>query len=142
MLDFFELMLGSMTMIEYENKFFGLLKYMRFIKDEEVKIQRFLSGMPSFYKEKIQYYEPMTLTETILKAKYLYEKGKDRESMKKYWKDKKKDKSDQRKRGFKPLFNRNIPNKNHPDQPTKDESKREDSLGKRGRPPIQCWGWK
>jgi hypothetical protein len=142
MQEFFELRLGSMTMTEYENKFLGLLKYVGFIKDEKVKIQRFLSGLPSFYKEKIQYDEPRTLTETIRKAKYLYEKGKGRESLQKYWKDKKKEKSDQRRKGFKPPFNRNIPNKNQQDQSAKDESKREESLGKRGRPPIQCWGCK
>jgi hypothetical protein len=32
-----------MTMVEYEKKFLGLLKYVRFINDEKVKIQRFLS---------------------------------------------------------------------------------------------------
>jgi hypothetical protein len=81
MQDFFELRLGSMTMAEYENKFLGLLKYVGFIKDEKVKIQRFLSGLPSFYKEKIQYDETKTSIETIRKDKYLYEKGKGRESL-------------------------------------------------------------
>jgi hypothetical protein len=33
-------------------------------------------------------------------------------------------------------------NKNHQDQYAKDDSKKEDFLGKRGRPPIQCWGCK
>jgi hypothetical protein len=61
MQDFFELGLGSMTMEEYENKFLGFLKYVGFIKDEKVKIHRFLSGLPSFYKDKIQYDEPRTL---------------------------------------------------------------------------------
>jgi hypothetical protein len=42
--------LGSMSMEEYENKLLGLLKYVRFIKDEKVKIHRFLSGISSFYK--------------------------------------------------------------------------------------------
>jgi hypothetical protein len=50
MQDFFELRLGSMTMVEYGKKLLGLLKYVGFIKDEKVKIQRFLSGLPSFYK--------------------------------------------------------------------------------------------
>jgi hypothetical protein len=59
-----------------------------------------------------------------------------------HWKDKKKEKFDQRKKGFKPPFHRNEPNKNHQDRYAKDESKKEDSLGKRGRPPIQCWGCK
>jgi hypothetical protein len=131
-----------MTMADYENKFVGLLKYVGFIKDEKVKVHRFLSRLPSFYKEKIQYDEPRTLTETIKKAKYLYEQGKGKDSLHKYWKDKKKEKYDQSKKGFKPPFNRNRPNKNNQDQCSKDESKREYSLGKGGRPPIQCWGVK
>jgi hypothetical protein len=45
MQEFFELRLGSMTMVEYEKKFLGLLKYVRFIGDEKVKIQIFLSGL-------------------------------------------------------------------------------------------------
>jgi hypothetical protein len=49
-------------MIEYENKFLGLVKYVGFIKDEKVKIHRFLSGLSSFYKKKIQYDDPRTLT--------------------------------------------------------------------------------
>jgi hypothetical protein len=53
MQDLFELRLGSMTMAEYEKNFLGLLNYVRFIGDEKVKIQRFLSGFPTFYKEKI-----------------------------------------------------------------------------------------
>jgi hypothetical protein len=32
-------------MDEYEKRFFELLKYVDFIKDEKVKIQRFLSGL-------------------------------------------------------------------------------------------------
>jgi len=87
MQDLFELMLGSMTMGEYEKKFLGLLKYVGFIKDEMAKIHIFLSGLPSFYKDNIQYDEPITLTETIKKAKYLYEQGKGREYLQKYWED-------------------------------------------------------
>jgi hypothetical protein len=78
MQEFFELKLGSMTMGEYEKKFLVLLKYVGFIKDEKVKIQIFFRGLPSFYKEKIQYDEPRTSIETIMKAKYLYEQGKGR----------------------------------------------------------------
>jgi hypothetical protein len=54
MQEFFEIRLGSMTMEEYEKNFLGLLKYVRFIGDEKVKIRRFLSGFPAFYKEKYQ----------------------------------------------------------------------------------------
>jgi hypothetical protein len=42
-----------MTMDGYEKSFIELLKYVGFIKDEKVKIQRFLGGLPSFYSDKI-----------------------------------------------------------------------------------------
>jgi hypothetical protein len=38
MKEFFELMLGSMTIDEYERRVLELLKYVSFIKDEPVKI--------------------------------------------------------------------------------------------------------
>jgi hypothetical protein len=69
MKEFFELKLGSMTIDEYERRFLELLKYVSFIKDEQVKIQRYLSGMPSFISDKIQYDDPKTLEETIRRDK-------------------------------------------------------------------------
>jgi hypothetical protein len=140
MQEFFELRLGSMTMEEYEKNFFKLLKYVRFIGDNKVKIQIFLIGFPTFYKEKIKYDEPNTLTEAIKKAKYLYEQGHGRESLQKSWKEKKNVKSSQRRKGFKPPFNRNGPNRENQDQYAKGDLKKKDCLGKRGIPPIQCWG--
>jgi hypothetical protein len=131
-----------MTMAEYEKNFLGLLKYVKFISDEKVKMQRFLSGLPAFYKEKIKYDEPKTLTKAIRKAKYMYEQGQGRESLQKSWKDKKNEKFDQRRKGFKNSFHRNEPNRNHQYQYAKGDFKKQDSLGKRGRPPIQCWGCK
>jgi hypothetical protein len=64
-----------MTMAKYEKKFLGLLKYVKFIGDEKVKIHIFLSRLPTFFKEKIKYDEPKTLTEDIRKDKYLYKYG-------------------------------------------------------------------
>ena len=61
MKEFFELNLGSMTMDEYERRLLELLRYVDFIKDEQVNIQRFLSGIPSIYSDKIQYDDPRTL---------------------------------------------------------------------------------
>jgi hypothetical protein len=58
MKDFFELKLERMTMDEYAKIFFELLKYVDFIKDEKFKIQRFMSGLKSFYIDKIQYDNP------------------------------------------------------------------------------------
>jgi hypothetical protein len=44
MKEFFDLRLGSMIMGECENKFLGLIKYVGFIKDDKIKIQKNLSG--------------------------------------------------------------------------------------------------
>jgi hypothetical protein len=73
MKEFFELKLGSMTIDEYERNFLELLKYVPFIKDEAVKIQRYLSGLPPSIGDKIQYDDPKTMEETIRRAKFLYE---------------------------------------------------------------------
>ena len=53
MQEFFELRLGSMTMVDYEKKFLGLLKYVEFINNEKVKIQRFLSGLLAFINKRL-----------------------------------------------------------------------------------------
>ena len=107
MKEFFELKLGTMKMEEYEKWFFELLKYVDFIKDEKVKIQRFLSGFPSFYSDNIQYDNPKTLDETIRRARQIYEKTKGRSIFQKAWNDKMKEKKYQRKKGFKPPFFKN-----------------------------------
>jgi hypothetical protein len=65
MKELFELKLGNMTMNEYDKRIFELLKYVNFIKDEKVKIERFLSGLPSLYSDNIQYDNPKTLEEAI-----------------------------------------------------------------------------
>ena len=89
-------------MEEYANKFLELLRYARYIKDDKVKIQRFPSGIPQSYKDKIEFYEPRTLEEAIRKAKYFYEQNKRKPDIHKAWKAKKNEKFDQRKKGFKP----------------------------------------
>jgi hypothetical protein len=73
MKEFFELKLGSMTIDEYERRVLEMLKYVSFIKDKQVNIQRYLSGFPSFISNKIQYDDPKTLEETIRRVKFLYE---------------------------------------------------------------------
>jgi hypothetical protein len=76
--EFFELKLGSMTIDKYERRFLELLKYVSFIKDEQVNIHRCLSGLPSFIKDKIQYDDPKTLEETIRRAKCIYDQHRGR----------------------------------------------------------------
>jgi hypothetical protein len=139
MKEFFEIKLGSMTIDEYDKRFLELLKYVSFIKDETVKIQRYLSGFPSFTSEKIQYDDPKTLEETIRRAKCLYDQQKARATFQKAWEDNKKFKMDQRKKGAKPPFFRNNPQGHKtPKEP------RTIGIGIKGprQPPMQCWGCK
>jgi hypothetical protein len=107
MKDLFELKLGSMAIHEYERRFLELLKYVSFIKDETVRIQRYLSGFPSFSSDNIQYDDTNTLEETIRQDKCLYNQQKARPTFQKSWGDKNKFKMDQRKKGTKPPFFRN-----------------------------------
>jgi hypothetical protein len=50
---FFELKLGGMIMDEYYKRLFEFYKYVGFIKDNNVKIQIFLNGLPYLYSENI-----------------------------------------------------------------------------------------
>ena len=122
--------LGQQTMEEYANKFLELLRYVRYIKDEKVKVQRFLSGLPQSYKDRIEFYEPGTLEEAIRKAKYFYEQSKGKPDYHKAWKDKKNEKCDQRKKGFKPS---NF--WNQPKQPSQAEKQPSRAMGEKPRDP-------
>ena len=83
------------------------MRYVRYIKDEKVKIQHFLSGLPQSCKDRIEFYEPRTLEEAIRNAKYCYEQRKGKPDYHNTWKNKKNENSDQRKKGFKPYSFRN-----------------------------------
>ena len=100
--EFHELRLGQLTMEEYESKFLELLRYVRYIRDDKVKIQCFLSGLPQEYKYVIEFDEPRTLEEVIRKAKYCYDQNKSKLDIHKAWKDKNNENSGQGKKRFKP----------------------------------------
>ena len=101
-----------------------LLKYVPFIKDETVKIQRYLSGLPPSIGENIQYDDPKTMEETIRRVKCLYEQKREKHTFRKAWDDQRKFKKEERQKGNKPPFFRMV------------------EVGEQ-RPrqtPIQCWG--
>jgi hypothetical protein len=139
MKEFFELKLGSMTIYEYERRFLKLLKYVSFIKDEIVKIQRYLSGLPPFISDKIQYDDPKRLKETLRRDKCLYDQQKARPFFEKASEDNKKFKMDQRKKGSKPPFFGNNPQGQQ--MPKETRTIETWSQGPR-QPPMQCWGCK
>ena len=103
--DLFEIKLGSMTMDSYENKFLEILKYADFIKDEKLKIQRFLSGIPEYYRDNIQYDRPRNLKDEIWKDKHLYEQNKSKAPYQNNWKDIKKKKKNTSERKVSNLQN-------------------------------------
>ena len=63
-------------MEEYANKLLELLRYVRYIKDEKVKIQCFLRGIPQSYRDRIEFDEYRTVEEAIRKDKYCYDHNK------------------------------------------------------------------
>jgi hypothetical protein len=139
MKEFFELKLGSMTIDEYEQRFLELLKYVTFIKDETVKIQRYLSGLPPSIGDKIQYDDLKIMEETIRRAKCLYEQQKENPTFQKSWEDKKKFKMDQRKKGTRTPFFRNSPQ----GQPSFREPRKAEMGEQMTRQtPMECWGCK
>jgi hypothetical protein len=107
------------------------LRYVGFIKDENVKIQRFMSRLPSFYNGKIQFDEPRTLEEAIRKEKYLYEQIKRRTTFQRARDDKKIGKIDHRKKGLKPPFFRINSQSYRQGKQTHNEPRKQ---------PIKCWG--
>jgi hypothetical protein len=86
--EFYELKLGQLTIDEYINKLLELIRYVPYIKDEKVKMQRFISGLPQSFQDKIEFDEPNTLEDTIRKARYCYEKFKNKIEPHEDWKKK------------------------------------------------------
>jgi hypothetical protein len=97
--EFHELKLGQLTMENYVNIFLELLRYVPYIKDEKVKMQHFLSGMPQYFQDWIEFDEPKTLEDTIRKEKCCYDQSKPEMEHNKVWK--KKDKMGLKRKGFK-----------------------------------------
>jgi hypothetical protein len=57
-----------MTMEDLINKFLELLRFVSYIKEDKVKIQRFLSYLPQSYKDRIEFDNPKSLSEVFRKA--------------------------------------------------------------------------
>jgi hypothetical protein len=99
--EFYELKLGQLTIEEYVNKFLDLLRYVPYIKAEKAKAQRFISGIPKEYRNRIEFDEPKTLEDTIRKATYCHEQYGHRAECRGDWKQK--SGSIFQKKGTKPL---------------------------------------
>jgi hypothetical protein len=57
-----------MAMEDLINKFLELLRFVPYIWEEKVKIQWFLSCLPQYYKDIIDYDNPRSLSDVFKKA--------------------------------------------------------------------------
>jgi len=65
--------MGSMTDEEYTTKFLELLRYAPYPTNEKANVQRFVSGFPLAFRDRIEYDDPWSLEEFIGKLKHCYE---------------------------------------------------------------------
>ena len=70
---FNDLKLGKLTIEEFVTIFTNLQRYVSYLKEEKMKVQRFISCSPQFYKHKLEYDNPMTLDESIRREKMCYQ---------------------------------------------------------------------
>jgi hypothetical protein len=128
------------------------MRYVPYIRDEKVKMQRFIIGLPQSFWDRFEFDEPKTLEDIIRKSRYCHEKLKNKEGPHRDWK--KKSKSRFKKKGFKSsrfknhgksskmrlptksvyqcIFPSQSGNKSFGSTPCKiDNTKRE---------PLKCWG--
>jgi hypothetical protein len=68
--EFYELKLGQLTIDQCINEFLEMIRYVPYIKDEKVKMQRFISGLLQSFRDRIEFDEPRTLEDSIRKARY------------------------------------------------------------------------
>ena len=147
--EFYELRLGSMNMEELINKFLDLLRFVPYIKEERVKVQRFLSCLPQAYKDRIEFDNPKTLDEALRKADCAMSSTKMRNDSFRTWKDRKPERFSQQKRGSRPSPHKNT-QRNTPGGPyTKSgpplpKYAKPASLGVKGtegtpKGPLTCW---
>ena len=67
---FYELKMESMIAEEYTTKFLELLRYVLYLTNEKAKVQRFFSGLPLLFRDRIKHDEPRSLEEVIGKLKH------------------------------------------------------------------------
>ena len=59
-------------MEEHVQKVIELLRYVRYIKEERVKIQSLLGGIPLSYRDMIEFSNPQTIEEAIRMVMHCY----------------------------------------------------------------------
>eukprot|EP00253_Pinus_taeda_P029720 PITA_29720 len=125
--EFHDLRLGQQTIDEFITRFTSLLCYVPYIREEKTKVQRFVSSLPPYMRERIEFDNPNSMDEAIRKARICYQQSKQKgETASKKWNERK---------GFKTASKFKTT-----DEPKINEQHaRLDSEGT-ARPQVQCWG--
>eukprot|EP00253_Pinus_taeda_P011330 PITA_11330 len=139
-------------MDEFINRFTSLLRYVPYIKEEKAKVQRFVSSLPAYIRERIEFDNPRTMDEAIRKARICYQQNKQKGDISsKRWNDRKSNRVAGNNKGSrgnggksagKGQFNRNTTKGTFRAKPS--ESRVSEPPAKSEiegtRPPVQCWG--
>eukprot|EP00253_Pinus_taeda_P012331 PITA_12331 len=92
--EFHDLRLGQQTMDEFINRFTSLLRYVPYLKEEKAKVQRFVSSLPMYMRERVEFDNPRTMDEAIRKARICYQQSKQKgDSSNRKWNEKKNNKA-------------------------------------------------
>eukprot|EP00253_Pinus_taeda_P017026 PITA_17026 len=63
-------------MDEFITRSTSLLRYVPYIREEKAKFQRFVSSLPAYMRERIEFDNPKSMDEVIRKARICYQQGK------------------------------------------------------------------
>eukprot|EP00253_Pinus_taeda_P022081 PITA_22081 len=81
-------------MDEFINHFTSLLRYVPYLKEEKAKVQRFVTSLPMYMRERIEFDNPRTTDEAICKARICYQQSKQKgDSSNRKWNEKKNNKA-------------------------------------------------
>eukprot|EP00253_Pinus_taeda_P034937 PITA_34937 len=152
--EFHDLRLGQQTMDEFITRFTSLLRYVPYIREEKAKVQRFISSLLPYMRERIEFDNPKLMDEVIHKARICYQQSKQKgEAAGRKWNEKKSFKSIGNNKGNrssgskgngKGLNNRTTTRNTSKFRPTNESkvSEQHARLDSEGtvRPPVQCWG--
>jgi hypothetical protein len=84
-----------MSMDDLTDNFFYLLRFVPYIREDNLKILRFLRNLPRSYKDKIEFENPKSLNDVFRKVRMCHNQYKQRFGTPKACKDRKKDKLNQ-----------------------------------------------
>eukprot|EP00253_Pinus_taeda_P009134 PITA_09134 len=141
-------------MDEFITRFTSLLRYVPYIREEKANVQRFVSSLPPYMRERIEFDNPKSMDEAIRKDRIFYQQSKQKgEAAGRKWNEKKNFKSigsnrgncSGRSKGNDKGLNSRIPSKYTSKLKIVNESRGGEQharLNSEGtvRPPVQCWG--